>query len=283
MRRTKRSKKRSNNNTSKASVSVEIIYSPELAPPPPPPSVPVADKQQSGSPIAISSQKDLEILVDNVKRINSPSSSPLSTPPVEKASKRKAAKKFSLPRSNVEQEAKTKQVERKKRKTEDEKDEDYVETGERSEDEEDSDFDDNVESSGVDERGTEDDVEEELEDGSENDTKRGREKGRTAAGGKLPQAVRNRIAAQEFRQRQKTYVLGLEQRVDTLVRMNTNVCCRLRVLVRENSLLRYHLAFLRDFISKVSVQHPLPPPTTTAQTKTEVGKADSATDKTNIK
>lgn len=281
MRRTKRSKKRSNNNTSKASVSVEIIYSPELAPPPP--SVPVADKQQSGSPIAISSQKDLEILVDNVKRINSPSSSPLSTPPVEKASKRKAAKKFSFPRSNVEQEAKTKQVERKKRKTEDEKDEDYVETGEGSEDEEDSDFDDNVESSGVDERGTEDDVEEELEEGSENDAKRGKKKGRTAAGGKLPQAVRNRIAAQEFRQRQKTYVLGLEQRVDTLARMNTNVCCRLRVLVRENSLLRYHLAFLRDFISKVSVQHPLPPPTTTAQTKTEVGKADNATDKINIK
>lgn len=257
MRRTKRTKKKVGN-VPKTDISVETAYSPQF---PPPPSVPTAEEEGeggetvlSGSPITISSQKDLDILVNKVKKNDSPPSfsvsSPISTPPVEKVVKKNFVK-----RNQQDHHQNTKA--KKKKKSDDEKDEDYVETGGGSEDEEDSDFDDNVESSEGGEEMRE--IDDENDDGGEK-RKRYKSDGirkTTKAVSKLPQAVRNRIAAQEFRQRQKTYIFELEQKVDNLTRMNANVNCRLKILVRENSVLRYHLSFLRDFIAKVSP--PLPP------------------------
>lgn len=265
MRRSKRSKKRTNAVAkAKGSGRSGVVYSPQLPPPPPPPSVPATttatEKTLNGSPITISSQKELENLVSNIEK-NSQPPSPLSTPPVTKADKSNSSEEEE---EEEESQTKTKKKMRRrrgKRKSKEESDEDYIETGEGSEDEEDSDFDDNVESS-VDEN---EDDEEDVDQGEKN-RKGGSAKKRTKGTSKLPQAVRNRIAAQEFRQRQKTYIFELEQRVDALSRVNANVYYRLRILVHENSVLRYHLSFLRDFISKVSLPSlpSLPQPTSSS-------------------
>ena len=260
-RRSKGTKKRSNGTaTGKTGPCAEAVYSPQPQPPPPP-SVPTAEKALDGSPITISSQKDLENLVSKIKR-NSQPPSPRSTPPVVKANKR----------STVE--GPQTRAKRGKRKSKEEKDEDYVDTGEGSEDEEDSDFDE------YDDDGDENEVGEgnecEKDGKSELSGENKDVKKRPKTNSKLPQAVRNRIAAQEFRQRQKTYIFELEQRVNALARMNASVCCRLKMLAHENSVLRYHLAFLRDFISKVSLPPPPPPRRPSlpdqSQTKPEANK-----------
>ena len=267
MKRSKVSRKRTTNAAKgKATRRSGVNYSPQL-PPPPPPSVPTAEEEtlKNGSPITISSQKDLENLVNNIEK-NSQPQTPLSTPPVTKINKKNL----------LEEEEEEAGIKKRKRKSEEEKDEDYIETGEGDEDEEDSDFDDNVESPVVEEENNEEEEDEEENIGMNGRSNRERNvKKRTKASSKLPQAVRNRIAAQEFRQRQKTYIFELEQRVDALSKVNANVCYRLKILVHENSVLRYHLAFLRDFISKVS----LPPPTLPSSSSTSPPKTQQ-TEKT---
>jgi len=67
---------------------------------------------------------------------------------------------------------------------------------------------------------------------------------------KLRRLEKNREAAQQFRQRQKNYILGLESQVDTLGATNKDLQERLGIIAGENKLLKEQLAYLRHFITK---------------------------------
>ena len=269
MKRSRRTKKRYTNTTTatKQVTCEEVVYYP------PPPSIPITEKATKDNPIPISSQKDLEALVNSIGCCTlSPEG--ISTPPIEKA--RKKIEKELPP---LQQPSKSGKQRCRKRKDEDE---DYVDNNEEGDDDDDGSDDDNFSDQAED-----DSIEEEIIDligtGSKANTKAcscssskqkekttkteersTKKKKKKKVCSTLPQSVRNRIASQEFRQRQKAYILELEQKVNLLSRANGDMCGRLRILVRENSVLRYHLGFLRNFISKVSL--PQGVPTTAAPT-----------------
>ena len=70
--------------------------------------------------------------------------------------------------------------------------------------------------------------------------------------------VKNREAAQLFRQRQKTYIQDLEKKVDALVSENQQFTSKTELLLSENNLLRDQLTYLRGFMSSVmSMASPL--------------------------
>jgi len=67
---------------------------------------------------------------------------------------------------------------------------------------------------------------------------------------KLRRLEKNREAAQQFRQRQKTYISGLENQVENLSGVNKDLQERLSLMSGENMLLKEQLAYLRHFITK---------------------------------
>jgi hypothetical protein len=61
---------------------------------------------------------------------------------------------------------------------------------------------------------------------------------------------RNREAAQQFRQRQKTYIQDLETKVSTLTNENSEFRAKVEILNSENKLIKEQLTYLRQFISQ---------------------------------
>ena len=66
--------------------------------------------------------------------------------------------------------------------------------------------------------------------------------------------LRNREAAHQFRQRQKMYILNLERQMSELTITAKELQNRLRVQTMTNEMLKEHVEFLRNFISKISKQ-----------------------------
>jgi len=93
-----------------------------------------------------------------------------------------------------------------------------------------------------------DDIEEgnEPEDPNESQAKRNR------------RLVKNREAAQLFRQRQKAYISDLEQKVDKLSTENVALQSKVDLLSAENKLIKEQLGYLRNFISQVTMTLPFP-------------------------
>lgn len=63
--------------------------------------------------------------------------------------------------------------------------------------------------------------------------------------------LKNREAAQQFRQRQKNYIQELEKKVDSLVSENQQFTSKAELLQSENHLLRDQLSYLRGFMTHV--------------------------------
>merc|ERR1712137_307764 len=63
--------------------------------------------------------------------------------------------------------------------------------------------------------------------------------------------LKNREAAQQFRQRQKNYIQELEKKVDSLVSENQQFTSKAELLQSENHLLRDQLSYLRGFMGHV--------------------------------
>lgn len=61
---------------------------------------------------------------------------------------------------------------------------------------------------------------------------------------------RTRIAAHEFRQKQKLYIYSLEKRVAELTAVNSEMQSRLNLMCNENTIIKEHLAYLRGFIAQ---------------------------------
>jgi len=70
--------------------------------------------------------------------------------------------------------------------------------------------------------------------------------------------VKNREAAQLFRQRQKAYIGDLEQKVDKLSTENVALQSKVDLLSAENKLIKEQLGYLRNFISQVTMTLPFP-------------------------
>lgn len=63
--------------------------------------------------------------------------------------------------------------------------------------------------------------------------------------------VKNREAAQLFRQRQKNYIQDLEKKVEGLISENHQFTSKAELLESENRLLRDQLTYLRGFLSQI--------------------------------
>ena len=61
---------------------------------------------------------------------------------------------------------------------------------------------------------------------------------------------RTRVAAHEFRQKQKLYIYSLEKRVAELTAVNAEMQSRLHLMSNENNIIKEHLAYLRGFIAQ---------------------------------
>jgi len=87
--------------------------------------------------------------------------------------------------------------------------------------------------------------------------------------------VKNREAAQLFRQRQKAYIGDLEQKVDKLSTENVTLQSKVDLLSAENKLIKEQLGYLRNFISQVTMTLPgpfnQPIPRETAFSRNKVG------------
>jgi len=70
--------------------------------------------------------------------------------------------------------------------------------------------------------------------------------------------VKNREAAQLFRQRQKAYINDLEQKVEKLSTENVTLQSKVDLLSAENKLIKEQLGYLRNFISQVTMTFPFP-------------------------
>jgi len=68
---------------------------------------------------------------------------------------------------------------------------------------------------------------------------------------KQQRLLKNREAAQQFRQRQKNYIQELEKKVDSLVSENQLFTSKAELLQSENHLLRDQLSYLRGFMTHV--------------------------------
>merc|ERR1712063_130338 len=68
---------------------------------------------------------------------------------------------------------------------------------------------------------------------------------------KQQRLLKNREAAQQFRQRQKNYIQELEKKVDSLVSENQLFTSKAELLQSENHLLRDQLSYLRGFMGHV--------------------------------
>lgn len=83
---------------------------------------------------------------------------------------------------------------------------------------------------------------------------------------------RTRVAAHEFRQKQKLYIYSLEKRVAELTAVNSEMQSRLHLMCNENNIIKEHLAYLRGFIaqavpsSNILEQDPLNSTSTTSST-----------------
>lgn len=71
--------------------------------------------------------------------------------------------------------------------------------------------------------------------------------------------MKNREAAQLFRQRQKAYIQDLEKKVADLSATNNDFRARVELLNSENKLIKEQLLYLRNFITQVSLSHSIPP------------------------
>eukprot|EP01119_Soliformovum_irregulare_P008613 TRINITY_DN21718_c0_g1_i1.p1 TRINITY_DN21718_c0_g1~~TRINITY_DN21718_c0_g1_i1.p1 ORF type:complete len:275 (-),score=61.96 TRINITY_DN21718_c0_g1_i1:31-762(-) len=70
--------------------------------------------------------------------------------------------------------------------------------------------------------------------------------------------IKNREAAQLFRQRQKAYIQDLETKVNTVTTENADNKAKLELLRSENKLIKEQLAYLRNFISQaIAFSYPL--------------------------
>eukprot|EP01112_Ceratiomyxa_fruticulosa_P024037 TRINITY_DN950_c0_g3_i1.p1 TRINITY_DN950_c0_g3~~TRINITY_DN950_c0_g3_i1.p1 ORF type:complete len:410 (+),score=108.35 TRINITY_DN950_c0_g3_i1:246-1475(+) len=72
--------------------------------------------------------------------------------------------------------------------------------------------------------------------------------------------VKNREAAQLFRQRQKEYIVNLERRAAELTQANHEASARVELLSSENKLMKEQLVYLRNFMKQaVSFSFPFDP------------------------
>eukprot|EP01113_Clastostelium_recurvatum_P020426 TRINITY_DN2421_c0_g1_i2.p1 TRINITY_DN2421_c0_g1~~TRINITY_DN2421_c0_g1_i2.p1 ORF type:complete len:381 (+),score=112.70 TRINITY_DN2421_c0_g1_i2:120-1262(+) len=72
--------------------------------------------------------------------------------------------------------------------------------------------------------------------------------------------VKNREAAQLFRQRQKEYIVNLERRAAELTQANHEASARVELLASENKLMKEQLVYLRNFMKQaVSFSFPFDP------------------------
>merc|ERR1712137_767255 len=70
--------------------------------------------------------------------------------------------------------------------------------------------------------------------------------------------LKNREAAQQFRQRQKTYIQDLEHKIEELSQKNQRHNSKAELLEAENRLLKDQLEYLRGFISQLmSITQPM--------------------------
>eukprot|EP01111_Echinosteliopsis_oligospora_P010793 TRINITY_DN341_c1_g1_i1.p1 TRINITY_DN341_c1_g1~~TRINITY_DN341_c1_g1_i1.p1 ORF type:complete len:318 (+),score=118.61 TRINITY_DN341_c1_g1_i1:598-1551(+) len=72
--------------------------------------------------------------------------------------------------------------------------------------------------------------------------------------------VKNREAAQQFRQRQKNYIADLENRVEELSAMNSEYASKIDILISENKIIREQLSRLHDFVSQAMPGRQVPFP-----------------------
>lgn len=70
--------------------------------------------------------------------------------------------------------------------------------------------------------------------------------------------TRSKTSSYEFRQKQKMYIQNLEQRVGELTAANAELQSRMHLLVNENSIIKEHLCYLRNFVSQAVTDLPLP-------------------------
>ena len=70
--------------------------------------------------------------------------------------------------------------------------------------------------------------------------------------------TRSKTSSYEFRQKQKMYIQNLEQRVGELTTANAELQSRMHLLVNENSIIKEHLCYLRNFVSQAVTDLPLP-------------------------
>jgi hypothetical protein len=63
--------------------------------------------------------------------------------------------------------------------------------------------------------------------------------------------LKNREAAQQFRQRQKTYIQDLEQKIEELTTSNMSQGNRAEKLETENKLLKEQVEYLRGFVTQL--------------------------------
>ncbi|KYQ90652.1 putative basic-leucine zipper transcription factor [Tieghemostelium lacteum] len=82
--------------------------------------------------------------------------------------------------------------------------------------------------------------------------------------------VKNREAAQLFRQRQKAYIHDLEKKVNDLTSTNSEFRARVELLNSENKLIREQLLYLRNFITQ-AVSFSFPPKSGSGNNSTGLG------------
>lgn len=62
--------------------------------------------------------------------------------------------------------------------------------------------------------------------------------------------VKNREAAQQFRQRQKQHILDMEAKIKLLDTENSELRTKVELLVSENKIVKDQLLYLRSFIGQ---------------------------------
>merc|ERR1711991_755304 len=62
--------------------------------------------------------------------------------------------------------------------------------------------------------------------------------------------LKNRAAAQQFRQRQKEYIASLETQVEEFGKSHETQSRRIQMLELENSIIKEHLSHLREFVTR---------------------------------
>lgn len=88
---------------------------------------------------------------------------------------------------------------------------------------------------------------------------------------------RTRVAAHEFRQKQKLYIYSLEKRVAELTAVNTEMQSRLHLMSNENNIIKEHLAYLRGFIAQAVPPSNLPEQDPSASSSTSNSSSSSST------